>query len=317
MVVLERRKRKGPVLTPSSLPCLGDMPTINITEGCAHGCTYCYTQGYSGYPGPGRVILFENTAELVRSELAGKHHRPRRVYFSPSSDAFQPLPEVQEATYQTMAVLLEGDLEIAFLTKGTVGKRFLLLFAKSPSRVFAQIGITTLDERLWRTFEPGAASPSERLDTIEGLTRIGVLPQARLDPLIPDLTDTDANLSGVLLELERREVRHAAASYLFLRPAFACRLVEEMARLDEPRTSLVQWDWRSMAAGVGGGQMIGTEERRNRFWRLEVLAARYGIGIHVCTCKNPDLASLGCQIAGPTSRAPEAPALPLFDAKLR
>jgi DNA repair photolyase len=300
------------------LPCLGDIPTINITEGCAHACTYCYTQGYSGYPGPGRVILFENTAELVRSELARMRHRPRRVYFSPSSDAFQPLPEVQEVTYQTMAVLLEGDLEVAFLTKGAVGERFLLLFAKSPSRVYAQIGITTLDERLWRTFEPGAASPSQRLDTIEGLMRIGVPTKARLDPLIPDLTDTDASLSGLLFELERREVRHAAASYLFLREPFAGRLVEEMARLDEPRTPRVQWGWRSMAAGVGGGRMMDSDERRTRFSRLEALAARSGISVHVCRCKNPDLSSaLGCRISGPTSRPADTPTLPLFDANQR
>jgi len=131
------------------------------------------------------------------------------------------------------------------------------------------------------------------------------------------LTDTDANLSGLLFELERRKVRHAAASYLFLRPPFAGHLAEQIQRMEELHASVAQWDWRSMAAGVGGGQMMGTQERRNRFSRLEVLAARYGISIHVCTCKNPDLASLGCQIAGPTSRSPEAPALPLFDAKLR
>lgn len=116
MLTLERCSRKGPVLIPSSLPCLGDMSTLNVTEGCAHGCTYCYARGYSSYPGEGRVVLIENLPELVRTELARKGRRPRRGYFSPSRDAFQPLPEIQAITYGTMATLLEAGVEVAFLT---------------------------------------------------------------------------------------------------------------------------------------------------------------------------------------------------------
>ena len=315
-MILERRSRKGPILTGSSLPCLRDIPTINITEGCAHGCAYCYTQGYSNYPGAGRVILFDNTPDLVRSEMSRRRRRPRRVYFSPSSDPFQPVPEVQETTYQTMAVLLEGGVEVAFLTKGAVGERFLSLFAKMPGRVFAQVGITTLDHRLWQAFEPAAASPSQRLDMMERLVRTGIATTARLDPLIPDLTDTEAGLTSLLSELQLREVRDVAASYLFLRPAFTSRLTAQMRRVGASPPSGVRWSWRGMAAGVGGARMLGTEDRRSRFGQLETLAARYGIGVHVCSCKNPDLGcTSACRIAGPTPESPQTQTLPLFAPK--
>jgi len=313
VVTLERRDRKGPVLTPSSLPCLGEMPTLNITEGCAHGCTYCYTRGYSCYPGERRVVLIENMPELVSAELARKRHRPRRVYFSPSSDAFQPLPDVQTVTYRTMASILESGVEVAFLTKGLIGDQFFPLFARFSSRVFAQVGITTLDERLWQAFEPGAAAPSERLGNIENLARIGVEATARLDPLIPGITDTDEGLVRLLAELERRKVRHAAASYLFLRPAFAAQVAERVRHVRKPGASAVKWNWRAMADGLGGGQMMDVQDRREGFSRLEALAARFHIAIHVCRCKNPDLAVSGCRIAGPASSVSEAPSLPLFD----
>ncbi len=78
IVELIRRSRRTTVLTPSSLPCLKAFPTINITEGCAHGCIYCYTRGYSNYPGDGRVVLFENTPDLVSQELSRKRRKPRR-----------------------------------------------------------------------------------------------------------------------------------------------------------------------------------------------------------------------------------------------
>jgi len=300
VVVLERRKRKGPVLSASSIPCLRHIPTINITEGCAHGCAYCYTQGYSGYPGAGRVVLYENLPELVEAELRRKRKRPRRVYFSPSSDAFQPLPEVQEITYQTMSILLQAGVEVAFLTKGAVDERFLTVFSHSPAKVFAQIGIASLCERVWKTLEGGAASPRQRLESIENLTGLGVVTTARLDPLIPDLTDTEASLEPLLAELARRNVRAIAASYLFVRPAFAQRLADCMRVISPSSPPVSDWPWQEFANGVGGGRVIDMEERRRRFAHLAALSRGYGIALHVCTCKNPGLGrDGGCQIAGP------------------
>jgi len=314
VVVIERRSRGGPILTPSSLPCLSRIPTVNITEGCAHGCAYCYTQGYSNYPGNGRVVLFDNIPELVRAELARKRRLPRRVYFSPSSDAFQPLSEVQEVTYQTMAVLLAAGVEVAFLTKGVPEDRFLALFANAPLRVFAQIGITTQDDAHRRVFEPWAASPGRRLALVESLTRIGVVTTARLDPLIPDVTDSDANLAPLLTELVGRGVLHVAASYLFLRPGISRTLTKALRSIALPPGAMAGWAWRVFAGGVGGGRMIPAQERCRRFTRLRNLAAVRGIELHVCACKNPDVpAAEGCQIAGVEPRIPTVNTVPLFD----
>lgn len=313
VLVLERRKRKGPILTPSSLPCLGDTPTVNITQGCAHGCSYCYTQGYSQYPGRDRVVLFDNTPPLVRDELERKRRRPRRVYFSPSSDPFQPVAEVQDITYRTMSVLLERGVEVAFLTKGWLDERFLALFASRPAAVFAQVGITTLAERFRQALELQAASTSQRLGTIEHLTGLGVATRARLDPLIPDLTDTEENLAPLLGELSRRGVRHAAASYLFLRPAFAGRVGEQLRGLAGSPYSTGGWPWCRFADGVAGGRMIGLQERRERFARLAALAANHGIEVRPCACKNPDLdLACDCEIAGPAPRSARPAGLPLF-----
>lgn len=313
MVVVERRKRKGPILTPSSLPCLGKMPTINITEGCVHNCVYCYTQGYRSYPGPGRVVLFDNIPELLRAELPRKRKRPHRVYFSPSSDAFQPLPEVQDVTFETMAVLLDAGVEIAFLTKGVVDERFAALFAKAPASVHAQVGVTTTNPRLWQLLESGAASPVDRLQTIERLTRIGVSVRARLDPLIPGLTDRTENIVSLLGELSRLGVRSIVASYLFLRPGFARRVSRQLELARDSGCDLGEWSAQDFVSGLGSGRMISAEERQGRFDKLRDLAAECGIDVHVCACKNPHLPdSSDCKIAGPQSNARPEPDTPLF-----
>ena len=108
MVEVIRVERKSAVLSPSDLGCLARIPTVNLMSGCAHRCLYCYTRGYSNRPREGNIRLYANTAAKLREELPRKRKRPRAVYFSPSSDLFQRVPEVLDLAYEVLEFLLEG-----------------------------------------------------------------------------------------------------------------------------------------------------------------------------------------------------------------
>ncbi len=298
MVEVVRRRRRSAVLTPSRIPCLGKICTINITQGCALECGYCYIQGYSDYPGPGKVILYENTAELLASELQRRRRKPHRVYFSPSSDAFQAVPEVQELTFRTMSLLLDAGVEVSFLTKGFVTERFFELFKGTPRAVFAQVGITTLDPTLSTTIEPGAAPPDQRLETMRRLSEIGVQTTARLDPLIPDVTDARSNIEPLLASLRRVGVRFAAASYLFVRPRLARAIHKLLSNVSGARVNAKRWTRQGFLGGCGGGQMLDAGERAHRFADLKAWGEQAGVCVTPCRCKNPEFAGQGCAIAG-------------------
>ena len=102
-------ERKSAVLTPSSLACLAHVPTVNLTAGCAHECRYCYARGYLTHPGEGKVTFYTNTLAKLREELRRKRKKPATVYFSPSSDPFQPVPEVLNMAYDVFRFLLESE----------------------------------------------------------------------------------------------------------------------------------------------------------------------------------------------------------------
>ncbi len=299
MVEVFVRERKPPILTPSSLPCLRNVATVNVTAGCALGCKYCYIQGYSHYPGAERVILYVNTPEVVAWELEHKRKKPQRVYFSPSSDAFQYLPQVQDVSLRTMAVLLGAGVEVAFLTKGFITRPFLELFADHVERVFAQIGITTLDQGLWRRFEPRTAPPYMRVAAIEELVRLGVHTTVRLDPLIPGFTDSDENLLPLLRALAQAGIREAAASYLFLRPQFAGHIQSLIGTGESVGADHTLWPYQEFAEGSGGGTGLPPDERAKRLEHLEALGNSVGIRIRPCRCKNPEFATETCGITGP------------------
>ena len=157
-------KRKSAVLTPSSLACLANIATINLTAGCAHRCIYCYTQGYTMSPRDGTVHLYANTATKLTQELRRKRRLPRAVYFSPSSDLFQPVPEVLDMALEVLGILFEWGIGVSFLTKGRIPQRHMDLLKANASLVQAQIGLTTVDEGTLGMFEPRAAPPQVRLD---------------------------------------------------------------------------------------------------------------------------------------------------------
>jgi DNA repair photolyase len=299
MVNVRFIERRGAVLTPSGLACLAGVPTVNISTGCAHGCAYCYGRGYSQYPGEGTVLIYRDTAARIARELARKRHPPPAVYFCPSCDAFQPLDAVLEQSYRAMAAILDAGVGVEFVTKGAIPDRFLDLFNCHRGRVSAQVGLTTLDDGIRATFEPGAAAVSERLRDISRLKEVGVNVSVRADPLIHGLTDGNSGLAALIAASRERGVTDLAASYLFLRPAIASSLkrhVADRAIVERILAPYAQGRRFALRGGAGGGLALPEAIRRAGFERMKQLAAGHGLQVHVCGCKNPDVASGRCHL---------------------
>jgi DNA repair photolyase len=310
MVELVPIQRRSAVLVASKLPCMGRMPAINLTAGCAHECVYCYAQGYCSYPGRGRVFLYANLLEKLRHELASKRNKPAAVMFSPSSDPFQPLPEVLDLAFSVMEYLLRSGIGVIFLTKGKIPRRHLDLFAAHAPLVRAHVGITTLDRRQSRMVEPGAASPLARLKQMQALVAGGVATQARLDPILPGLTDRPDGLHALCAALSKAGITEISASTLFLRPALVSALRQQLDRAEMPGAPRNQSTLNRLLAafararwlriGGGGAAILALPPARRRliFNWLSTIARQYDIAVHVCGCKNPDLGAGQCDMAG-------------------
>ena len=293
------QERKSSVLSPSTLKCLNDTPTLNPTAGCVHLCSYCYARGYSNYPGDGTVVLYTNLAEKLEHELNRKRKAPEFVYFSPSCDAFQPVKQVLDTTYSLMAILLERGIGISFLTKGHIPDRFITLFKSHSKIVQAHIGITTLNRQLQKLIEPHAATPGARLKNISALIDIGILPEIKIDPLIPGLTDSINNLDLLLKISGRSGIKSAGLNYLFLRPIINKNIRESLGhtkalkKISEAFCDNVDL---KLLAGKSRVRALNLNFRQKRYKFISSLAKRYDIKTYVCGCKNPDVTrELACR----------------------
>ncbi len=294
-------ERKSAVLTPSSLACLSHVPTVNLTAGCAHECRYCYARGYMTHPGEGKVAFYTNTLARLREELRRKRKKPTTVYFSPSSDTFQPVPEVLNMAYDVFKFLLESGIGVTFVTKGRIPDRHRDLLAAHAPLVQGRIGLTTLDPAVAAAFEPHAASPEVRLAQAAELIGAGVPVDARLDPILPGVTDGADCLEPLCAALARIGVRTIAASVLFLRPAVTGslrRCVEDKQMLNRVLDCFAGSEPLAIHAGNSRVLALPASARLEIMERLKTIAHRYGLEVLVCACKNPDISSGSCHISG-------------------
>lgn len=282
--------RRGKVLTPARSGCLDGIPTLNITQGCQFKCAYCYARGYREAPKEGEIYLYVNLPKLVREELLRKRITPPWVILNTSSDCFQSHPDILNVTYEVLQILFDHGVGVSFLTKGLIPDRFIGLLQRSPEKVLAQLGIVSLSERYWKEYEPGAPSSEKRLENIGRLREIGIIPEIRIDPIIPFVTDTESEAMALFGQLQAIGVKRVTLSYLHLRLAIQNQLMEELSPLHRRviESCFRTQEYRAVGSSAKT-KLLPRALRERGYKKMKEIAERFEISASVCRCKNPDL----------------------------
>jgi DNA repair photolyase len=243
-------------------------------------------------------------SQRIANEIKRKRKKPLAVYFCPSCDPFQPLPEVQQISFEVMKILLENGVGIQFVTKGRIPDEFFNLFEKYCSKIAGQIGLIAVDDKILSIIEPNAAKAQKRLEQIERLIKIGVKMSVRCDPMIYGVTDTDELLQDLFSSIAKTGCREAAISYLFLRPAIISGFKKNIADKNLLDKILGPFS-ESISLPIGLKNSTGTTlplaVRKSGFERVRKIADSYGVSIHLCGCKNRDITDETCYITRPLS----------------
>ncbi len=307
--------RKSPVLKNPAFGCLKDIPTVNVTRGCLHRCVYCYARSFPETP-KAEVHLYENLPEKLRQELASRRRRgtlPWVVAFSTASDAFQPHPEVLEITFQAMKALLEAGVTVSFLSKGRVPERFWALFAANAPLVQARFGLVSLDLGYHRLFEPRTAPPYLRLRQLEKSAALGLSPAARIDPIIPGITDREEAIESLMRHLVNVGVKEVSVSYLVLRPAVVKQMQQELPSsiFQKILASYRGQPWVKVITSATT-KLARLEIREQGYNLFKEIGRSYGLEVRICGCKNPDLPFEFCAPWEIRKRVPQPKQLELF-----
>ncbi|MFN0156375.1 MAG: radical SAM protein, partial [Gaiella sp.] len=80
------------------------------------------------------------------------------------------------------------------------------------------VSVPTLDERVWRTTEPGTAPPRSRLEVVRRLAEAGIRVGVAVAPVLPGLSDEPRLLREVVTAARQAGADSVWCSVVHLRP---------------------------------------------------------------------------------------------------
>lgn len=195
--------------------------SLHPYTGCSHFCTYCYATAYLGRRPSAPKKRF---IDALRKDL--KKANPKLpVSMSNSSDPYPPIEARLRLTRATLELLISRGFRVLVITKGDIVTRDFDLLAKGGA---VSISFSTMDDGLAKRLEPGAPSPSKRIEALRELHKAGVPVAARIDPVIPGLNEGLEELVDRLVEVG---VSHITFSTYKARPDNFSRIVESFPEM--------------------------------------------------------------------------------------
>ncbi|MDD2445631.1 MAG: radical SAM protein [Clostridia bacterium] len=161
--------------------------TINIAEGCAHGCKYpCYAMMMSkrfgkvkNYDDWCQPKLVENALELLDKEIPRYKEKIKSVQLCFTTDPFMyNYPEISELSLKCIKKLNDNGIKCNALTKGILPME-LKNFSKEN-----EYGITliSLNEDFRKEMEPGSAPYIDRINALKNLHDFGCKTWVSIEP---------------------------------------------------------------------------------------------------------------------------------------
>ncbi len=160
--------------------------TVNLYRGCGHDCVYCYApsalrmdRAKFSKAAPRVNILKKLEKDAWFAAAAGVFGN---VLLCFTCDPYQPINAYHQLTRQAISILHANGFYVTILTKG--GHRAEQDFdLYIPGDQFA-ITLTFLDEEKSRQWEPSAALPCDRMDTLQKAYDLGIETWVSLEPVI-------------------------------------------------------------------------------------------------------------------------------------
>jgi DNA repair photolyase len=135
-------------------------------------------------------------------------------------------------TRGSIQALAERANPFSIITRGPLIVRDVdvLAAASAAAEVTVNVSVPTLDERAWRTTEPGTAPPHQRLRAVSRLAAAGIRVGIGMAPILPGITDDPALLRDVVRASREAGATHLWWNVLNLRPGTREHFLESLAR---------------------------------------------------------------------------------------
>jgi DNA repair photolyase len=216
------------ILNPVKAPSMPFDWSINPYRGCQHGCSFCYARSTHSFLGmeaddtfQQHIFLKSDAPAVLREQLTKRLRGNKRAWdwgpvaIGTATDPYQQIESKAMLTRGCLEVLAEFQVPVTITTRSPLILRDLDLLKRLPV-VSINVSIGTLNNKLWRQFEPSSPSPAQRLTTVERLIEQGIPAGVFAAPLLPYLTDSEADLQELVAAAAKAGAQFFMPSYLRL-----------------------------------------------------------------------------------------------------
>lgn len=215
------------ILNPVKAPSMPFDWSINPYRGCQHGCSFCYARSTHSFLGveaddtfQRHIFLKQSAPDILREQLR-KRMRSRKaaelgqIAIGTATDPYQQVEAKALLTRGCLEVLAEFQAPVTITTRSPLILRDLDLL-KTLKHVSVNISVSTLNNTVWKQFEPSTPSPAQRLRTVRELNEAGIPTGIFAAPILPHITDGEADLSELIQAAADAGSRFVMPSYLRL-----------------------------------------------------------------------------------------------------
>jgi DNA repair photolyase len=160
---------------------------LNLYNSCDHGCKYCFVNSIPGFKGrntqEAKPIPRPGIIEAMRKEVL--YLERKQILLSFTGDPYCKAEPECRITRDALLILNKCEFPVSILTKG--GNRCLAdvtIFKAFKKEIKIGATLTFDNEVDSLEWEPGAALPAERVDTLLFLHQLGIKTWASLEPVI-------------------------------------------------------------------------------------------------------------------------------------
>ena len=186
------------------------MTGMNIYRGCSHGCIYCDSRSkcYQFTHAFEDIEVKQNAPELLEKALKSKRKKCM-IGTGAMSDPYMHCEEALGLTRQCLEIIKKYEFGLAIQTKSDRILRDIDLLDEinRAAKCVVQITLTTYDDDLCQILEPNVCNTKRRIEVLEEMQKRSIPTIVWLTPILPFINDTEENVTSILEECARVDVK--------------------------------------------------------------------------------------------------------------
>ncbi|MFB9803097.1 Rv2578c family radical SAM protein [Streptomonospora salina] len=191
-----------------------------VSHNCFARRTHEYLDLDSGHDFDSTIMVKVNAGELLRRELANPRWSGEPIAMGTNTDPYQRAEGRYRLMPEIIAALRDFANPFSVLTKGRLILRDLDLLeqASRVTDVGLAVSVGSLDDRVWRSVEPGTPRPASRLDVVRRCADRGLNCSVLMAPILPGLTDSAERIEATVAAIAESGATSLTPIVLHLRP---------------------------------------------------------------------------------------------------